>query len=349
MSPTVSVIIPTFNRVRFVVEAIASVLAQTMSDVEVLVIDDGSTDGTRESISTRFADEPRVSYRYQTNAGVTVARNAGLDVATGEYVAFLDSDDAWQPWHLTLTLAALDRESTAGLIWTETDFVDADGTTTATAALTTLLSAYRYFSKDDLFSASSPLAELSTDFPVRYGDHRLYVGDIFSPMLMGNLVLTSSVVMRRERLEAVGRFDERLRVGEDYDFFLRACRVGPVAFADIPDVRYRIGTPDKLGGPRTALAMSQAYQRVLEATLERDRTRVTLPPSMIEVARVRAHRWVGEMELLAGTPRLARAHFAEALRIRSQEPWIIVLALLTFLPTSLFRAFVATRRRLKRG
>jgi GT2 family glycosyltransferase len=343
----VSVVIPTYNRARVVLEAIDSVLAQTVTDLEVLVVDDGSTDGTSELIATRFADEPRVCYRYQPNAGVTVARNAGLDLATGDYVAFLDSDDTWQPWHLGVTLAALDREPTAGMIWTETDFVDVDGTVTAPSALTRLLSAYRYFSKEDLFSTSSPLATLPTDMPTGYADHRLYVGDVFSPMLMGNLVLTSTVVMRRARLEAVGRFDERQRVGEDYEFFLRACRAGPVAFADLPDVRYRVGTPDKLGGPAMALAMALAYQRVLETTLARDAARITLAPSMISLARVHAHRWVGEMELLAGSPRLARAHFAAALRIRRREPWIVVLVLLTFLPTPVLRAVIESRRRLK--
>ena len=166
-------------------------------------------------------------------------------------------------------------------------------------------------------------------------------------MLMGNLVLTSTVVMRRERLEIVGRFDERLRVGEDYEFFLRACRAGPVAFADIPDVRYRIGTTDKLGGPAAALAMGQAYQRVLETTLARDADRITLSPSMIKLARVHAHRWVGEMELLAGSPRLARAHLAEALRIHPLQPWIIALVLLTFLPPGVVAALVGARRRMK--
>jgi GT2 family glycosyltransferase len=343
----VSVVIPTYNRAAAVLEAIDSVLAQSVTDLEVLVVDDGSTDGTGDLVAARFANEPRVCYRYQPNAGVTSARNAGLDLATGSHVAFLDSDDTWQPWHLGLMLAALDREPTAGMIWTETDFVDAGGTITSTSALSALLSAYAYFSRDDLFSASSPLAELGTDIPIGYADHRLYVGDVFSPMLMGNLVLTSTVVMRRERLEVVGRFDERLRVGEDYEFFLRACRAGPVAFADIPDVRYRIGTADKLGGPAAALAMAQSYQRVLEATLARDAARITLAPSMIRLARVHAHSWVGEMELLAGSPRLARAHLATALRIRPLQPWIVVLALLTFLPPGVFHALVTSRRRMK--
>jgi GT2 family glycosyltransferase len=347
MSPMVSVVIPTYNRAAAVVEAIDSVLAQGLIDLEIIVVDDGSSDGTGDVVATTFGDEPRLRYRYQPNAGVPAARNTGLDLATGAYVAFLDSDDTWQPWHLRLMLAALDREPTAGMIWTETDAVDAEGSVASASALSTLLSAYARFSKDDLFAVSSPLAGLATDIPSAYADRRLYVGDVFSPMVMGNLVLTSSVVIRRERLEMVGRFDPRLKVGEDYEFFLRACRAGPVAFADIPDVRYRIGTADKLGGSSSGLAMAQAYLRVLDATLDEDAARITLPPSMVATARAHAHSWVGEMELLDGSPRLARAHFATALRIRIRQPWIIVLTLLTFLPPGVVQRLVTMRRSLK--
>jgi GT2 family glycosyltransferase len=347
MSATISVIIPTFDRRSVLQEAVESVLAQRYRDIEVIVVDDGSTDGTDELMQRRFGDDPRVRYRYQPNAGVSSARNAGLDLATGDYVAFLDSDDSWEPWHLALVHAGFDRVPEAGLIWTDTAFVDPQGVVLSSSALPELFSAYRYFSRDDLFSSSSPLAELGIDLPAASRDHRLYVGDIFSPMVMGNLVLTSSAVIRRERLAAVGRFDERLGVGEDYEFFLRVCRAGPVAFADIADVRYRTGTADKLGGPGTALPMARAYLQVLDATLARDAGRITLPPAMITTARVHAHRWVGELELLAGSRRMARAHLSTALRLRPGQPWLVALIVLTLLPQGVFQGIVRWRRRIR--
>ena len=263
MSGLVSVIIPTFDRRQALREAVDSVLSQSHPEVEVIVVDDGSTDGTGEFMASAF-DDPRVRYRYQANAGVSAARNAGLDLATGAYIAFLDSDDTWEPWHLSLLVAGLDRHPEVGLIWTETKFVDPLGVVTASPALAQLLSAYGRFSREELFASSSPLTDLGVDLPTSDRDQRLYVGDIFSPMIMGNFVLTSSAVIRRDRVDEVGRFDEHLRVGEDYDFFLRACRAGPVAFADVVDTRYRIGTADKLGGPRTSLAMARGYLHVLE-------------------------------------------------------------------------------------
>ena len=153
--------------------------------------------------------------------------------------------------------------------------------------------------------------------------------------------------MRRERLEQVGRFDERLSVGEDYEFFLRACRAGPVAFVDVADVRYRTGTADKLSSLHTALPMAQAYLQVLDATLARDAARITLPPAMIAKARVHAHRWVGEMQLLAGSRRIARAHLAQALRIGPWQPSTVALLALTFVPAPELQRVVRWRRRAK--
>jgi GT2 family glycosyltransferase len=347
MSAKVSVIIPTFNRAHVLAGAIGSVIAQQHQDTEVIVIDDGSTDGTCEFMANTYGDDPRIRYRYQPNGGASSARNAGLDLATGDYMAFLDSDDAWLPWHLSLLLAGFERLPEVGMIWTDTEFVDDRGTVVSSSALPDLLSAYRYFTLDQLFSSSTALTDLGVDLPPEAEDHRLHVGDIFSPMIMGNLVLTSSAAIRRDRLDTVGRFDERLSVGEDYEFFLRVCRAGPVAFADVVDTMYRVGTADKLGGPHTSLAMARGYLRVLDDTLARDADRITLPPAMIVTARVHAHRWVGEMELLAGSNRVARAHLASAVRLRPAQPWTIVLLLLSFLPHRVFVFLVGWRRRVR--
>src|SRR5690349_21108150 len=91
--PAVSIIIPTYNRRELVCEAIASVLAQSLKDFELIVVDDGSEDGTAEAVR-EFAD---VRYIWQLNRGVSAARNLGVTFSTGEWIAFLDSDDLWQP------------------------------------------------------------------------------------------------------------------------------------------------------------------------------------------------------------------------------------------------------------
>ena len=109
MSAKVSVIVPTFDRVAVLREAVESVLAQTHRDLEVVVVDDGSTDATPELVAAFAAGDARVRYERQANAGAAAARNTGLAAASGDFVAFLDSDDSWVPWHLSLMLAGLER------------------------------------------------------------------------------------------------------------------------------------------------------------------------------------------------------------------------------------------------
>ena len=346
MSGLVSVVIPTFNRAHVLRDAIDSVLAQDRPDLELIVVDDGSTDGTSELVRAAAAADARLRYVRQSNAGAATARNAGLDQASGDYVAFLDSDDSWKPWHLRLAVAVLDRHPQVGMVWSNIDFVDAQGRTTSSMALDKLFSAYRYFSLPELFADSWPLSELGVKLPGDVDARCIYVGDIFSPMVMGNLVLTSSAVLRRSRLDEVGRFDHGLPVGEDYDFFMRVCRAGPVAFADVADTAYRVGTPDKLGSPANALAMARGYLAVLDRTLATDADRIALPPGFLTLARAHAQSWLGEMLLLDGQGRSARARLATAMRLRP-KPRILVLLALTFVPFPALRAMIRWRRTLR--
>ncbi|MHC4950844.1 MAG: glycosyltransferase [Planctomycetota bacterium] len=114
--PVVSVIIPTYNRRNLLSEAIESVLSQTLADFEVIVIDDGSTDGTDEAV--KAIDDPRIRYYYKDNGGVSSARNAGLDKATGQYIAFLDSDDLYKPEYLKTMVSALENNPDYGVAYT---------------------------------------------------------------------------------------------------------------------------------------------------------------------------------------------------------------------------------------
>jgi glycosyltransferase involved in cell wall biosynthesis len=96
----VTVLIPTYNRAYCLARAIDSALAQSYPHLEVLIVDDGSTDSTRKLVEGTYGGDRRVRYLYQPNGGVSSARNHGLRQARGDYVAFLDSDDVWKPWKL---------------------------------------------------------------------------------------------------------------------------------------------------------------------------------------------------------------------------------------------------------
>ena len=179
-----SVIIPTYQRRGYVLRAAESVLAQTYRDFELIIIDDGSTDGTEQALAGL---DSRVRYHRQENRGVSAARNAGLRLARGEIIAFLDSDNRWLPNHLATVTDALSRNDEAVLVSTCPRFRVAGQT--------------------------------SID--------RAEVRDFLPKLLIANPVgYVSCIAVRREPLLAVGGFDEQLPVWEDSDLWLRLAMRG---------------------------------------------------------------------------------------------------------------------------
>lgn len=314
--PLVSVVIPTYNRAARVGRAVDSALGQTHRSVEVLVVDDGSTDGTAELLARRYGAEPRVRVLVQENRGVAGARNAGLREVRGAFVALLDSDDLWLPWKLEAQLACLAALPSAGMIWTDMDAVSPEGDVIAPRFLTTMYDAYRWFSRDELFESSRPLSAIAPALAAPLGDPAVYLGDVFSEMILGNLVHTSTVLLRRERLERVGGFDEGLRTsGEDHDFHLRTCREGPVAYLDVPSIHYLRGAADQLtAGDANMLAAAENFLRTVGRTIERDGERIRLPRVVIEDVLAEAHEWIGSVHAERGETLAAARHLARSLR-----------------------------------
>jgi GT2 family glycosyltransferase len=321
----VSVVVPTFNRADCLAATIESVLAQTFSDFEILLVDDGSTDATRTLVERHWADEPRVRYLYQRNRGVSAARNLGMRNACGAYLALLDSDDTWLPWKLEAQLACMAEFPDAGMVWTDMQAVGPDDQVIDPMHLRTFYDAYRWFTPEQLFSTVRPVASFMHPAPDALRAAVARYGDIFSPMIMGNLVHTSTVLLRRARFEQVSGFDESMKTGEDYDFHLRTCRLGPVAFLDAATIRYRCGRPDRLTRPELSLQIGRNFLLTIEPAIERDRARIALPDWMIARSRADGHQWVGETALSAGQHAEARAHLAASLRL---YPWQARTALL---------------------
>lgn len=327
----VSVIIPTYNRAYCIQNAIGSVLNQTHRAVEVIVVDDGSSDGTGDLIAAQYGTDDRVKYFHRKNGGVSAARNAGLKRATGDFIALLDSDDVWKPWKLELQLACLHRLPEAGMIWTDMEAVDPNGKVFDPKYLRTMYSAYQWFPGDSLFSESLTLPEISVTLPEGVG--RLYAGSIYSQMIMGNLVHTSTVLIRRERFEKVLEFDEDLRYsGEDYDFHLRTCREGVVAFAAVASIAYTRGMPDQLTGSSYQIYRARNFLKTIEPHILRDRGRIKLPQHMIDFVLSDAHYYVGETALEIGELPEARTHLFKTLRYRFWQPRAGALFLLSLFP-----------------
>jgi glycosyltransferase involved in cell wall biosynthesis len=332
----VSVVVPTYNRAYCVARALDSALGQTHRNVEVILVDDGSTDNTTDLIRERYRNEPRLRYLTQRNQGVSTARNTGILAARGDYVGLLDSDDYWHPWKLEAQLAAFRRFPQAGMVWTDMEAIHPDGQIFDPKYLRTMYDAYRIFGDDDLFSGQAPLRELAPGLGSLAENASVFVGDIFSPMIMGSLVHTSTVLLRRERIDQVGLFNPELKcAGEDYDFHLRTCRLGEVAFINLSSIQYQRGLTDHLLRDEHRLALAQNFLKAVTPFLERDRDRIHLPDAMIRRMLAKAHSWAGEMALDTGDMPLAREHLRQSLSYKWFQPRFAGMWLLTMFPFSI--------------
>ncbi len=347
--PLVSVIVPTYNRAYCLPRTLGSVLSQSYQNLEIILLDDGSTDGTEALIADRFSGEPRVRYHKQKNTGVSGARNAAFALARGELIALLDSDDEWHPWKLEAQVACMERAPEVGMTWTDMEAIDLDGNVVERAYLRTMYDAYRWFARETLFGQSTPIREIVPNLEQSLGDRTFNTGEIFSQMVMGNLVHTSTVILRRERLARVRGFREDLRhSGEDYDFHLRTCREGPVGYLDVSAIRYQRGHPDRLTRPEYAVHVAANFLTTLESVLARDREKIRLPPWMIDAVQAEAHEWLAGCLLERGDLAGARTHFFRSLQHRPFEPRIAGLLALSSLPRPAVARARSAFRRLKK-
>ncbi|MHB8067937.1 MAG: glycosyltransferase family 2 protein [Desulfobaccales bacterium] len=205
-----SVIIPTYNRAALVQEAAASVLAQTYRDFELLVVDDGSTDGTPDTLAA-YGEEIQV-LRLPARGGVSAARNRGIHAAQGEWLAFLDSDDLWLPEKLARQMAFMAAHPRLLLSQTEETWVRRG------------------------LRVNPPRT------------HCKEGGRIFLRSLERCLVSPSAVVLHRDLIEAHGGFDESLPAAEDYDLWLRLSWRYEVGLLPEPLIIKRGGHADQLSG-----------------------------------------------------------------------------------------------------
>jgi glycosyltransferase involved in cell wall biosynthesis len=335
----ISVIIPTHDRAPVITRAVDSVLAQEGTELEAIVVDDGSTDETREVIASRYGGDPRVVYVFQDQTGVAGARNTGLARARGDLVAFLDSDDVWRPGKLALQLACLQRVPEAGMIWTEMSALDTDGEAVPGSSLRDIFTFRAGF--EELFDHRIALSEVASGHT-----GTLYWGDVYDGMVLGNIVLPSAAIITRARLQEVGCYDETLPVsGEDFDFFLRTARAGPVAFVDVPTVLKQADRPDALTHPSRRLHLARNYLTTMEGALHRDAGRIRLAPEVVRDARAYGYAWAGQAYLESGDAAAARRHLRRSLRLAPGNPRTYLLLALALAPGPVVaRAIYVLRR-----
>lgn len=201
-SPLVSVIIPSYNRAAFICRAVESALSQTYSHLEVIVVDDGSKDNTKDALKPFLS---KIKYIYQENRGNAAARNKGLENARGKYVAFLDSDDSWLNDKVARQTAFLEEHADHAFVYCGNYFIDENGQNVGTRLL-------------------------------QKGEEQT-----FDNLFIKNRILSLSLVLvRKSALDEVGWLDERLRQSPDYDLYLKLAKKYPYGCIDEPLCRYQL-------------------------------------------------------------------------------------------------------------
>ena len=291
---SVSLIIATFNHARFLPVAIDSALAQTLGGVEVIVVDDGSTDDT-PAVLSRYAQRVRVIR--QANRGLAAARNAGLAVARGTYVSFLDADDVAMPTKLAEQVALLDASPTVG--WTYCDV---------------------------LIETVATGHEMRASERFGYGG-RTVDGWLFAELIHGNFIPAIAPLIRRTALDSAGGFDDRLTALEDWDLWLRLSLVAEARYSPAVLVRYRVH-PGGMSEDRSR--MDENRFRVL------DKLRRTRPAAVEGLGAVGrriiadTHNWLGKEAYARGDWTEARRRFAASLATvpwQRQAPMLLGLSL----------------------
>lgn len=294
--PSVSVVIPVFEGRPFLRGAVESALRQTEPPVEIILVDDGSTDGGIESVADVAGGVP-IRIARQHHAGQSAARNRGVREARGELVAFLDQDDQWAPEHLAELCHPLVEDPTATWAFSDFDEIDAEGRVVT-----------RSFLRET--AVAHPKSTL----------HALLAGDL--------MVVPSASVLRRSAFESLGGFDEALQGFEDDDLFVRAFRLGHrTVFVDRPLTQFRVHPTSSSAHARFAVSRRQFCTKIQQTVgddrrLNRYYVRDVIAPRFLGAALDDYVRAVAERDWSAAKPAAADVRYFAALhRDHTQLAW----------------------------
>jgi glycosyltransferase involved in cell wall biosynthesis len=282
-SPAVSVVIAAFNAEGTIGETLESIGAQTFRDFEVIVVDDGSTDGTAKVVQDKAENIPALECIGQANLGQPAARNRGISASRGRYVAFVDADDVWMAGKLEKQVRYFEGHLEAGLVYSDAEFFnDASGKT---------------------------LCRLSDKC-------RLYEGDVLEQLLLRSFIASPTPMVRREVFDESGLFDESRAVafGEDWNMWLRIAERRLFGVIREPLARVRVHEGSMMRSSNTE-AVYASKRRIVEQAVARN-------PDQLERIRPRVLAGLADSAglryLRLGDKRNARRMFARALR---ERPW----------------------------
>lgn len=305
-SPRVSVLLTCYNHIKFLPEAVHSILAQTCQDFEVLALDDGSTDGTREWLKEREAEGKLRCIFNQKNLGTYATLNVGLAAAVGETIAIFNDDDLWAPTKLEAQLALLDSDSRIGLVHTGGWFIGEDG------------------------------KQLSDPKPLGFEYPSTPTGDVLALEILYNHIITSSVLIRRECFETCGPFDPSFFGSGDWQMWLRIAQKYHVGYVDQPLAFYRVHGQNA-SHQKDKINEDDARIREWVTTWQNSfNDRSKCDPDLHAAF---AHNWacLGTERTWSGDAKGGRHAYREAIRMNPGRLKSYARWLATFLPKSMFK------------
>ena len=324
---SVTVVIPTYNRGHLIAHALESIRRQSYPDIDVIVVDDGSTDDTA-AVVARFGSSVR--YITQANRGCGAARNTGLVAARGRYVAFLDSDDRWMPFKLSVQIALLEAHHDVGLVFSDF-FIEKPGGRTVERG------ASRWAGRPLDFAemracALSPKPGGGDGWPAP--SIPCFVGPMYRQLLDELPILTSSVVVRRDAIAPFMRYAEQVKLFEDWTFFALVAREHAIGYVDVP-AAVNVGHDDPGRVSHCdALTRARAYLSLLDRVWADDPRFVASDGEALRHARGRGLLAVARAALLAGEPAEARAALQQwrTLSLDDRRMWASFCAICAGVP-----------------
>ncbi len=335
VNPIVSVVVPSYNRGNVIAQTLDSALAQTYPQIELIVVDDGSTDGTERAVEP-YRD--RIIYVRQQNQGLAAARNAGMARSTGEFVAWLDSDDLWNAEKVALQVAFMQQHPVCALIASDFSAFDESG----------------YFDRSHMSSCYGAIGRTPGGLAGFFPRHQLFrttglphmgalpelvsihYGAIYRQLVGGNVLHPPTVLYRREAAQRAGMLDKKFRRDSDWEYLLRLSREGDVAFINHPLMRYRY-SPDQMSSDKYSADIAESRLLVLESLK-------TLDLSLVSDAEFRkrlGYSHLAAASAMADDQRLRGArHLVQSLRYGIADRTTVRTAAKLLLPrrlSSLFR------------
>ena len=302
--PLVSVVMPAFNSARYIAEAIDSALQQDYPALEIIVVDDGSTDDTAKIVS-RFGD--RVQLLKQQNKGSAAARNLGIRHARGKFIAFLDADDVWWRHKIRQQIEALIQ---GGYKMAYSRFI------------------WSY--PDERGQHADSQSEFEKPCNPHLSTAAIVTGWNYAELLLDCIVWTSTVIVGKAEIEKVGLFDESLRKGQDYDLWLKLSRQIAMVGMETPTALYRIHATSITASVKEINYEYLILSRAVERWSETGPDGRAPPAGQVTARLARSSFGHGRTHLRVGNPRIAAESFQlsmrhSGIRVKTLAFWAIAL------------------------